>query len=195
MTVYHTAAILVPWAIWVAYWIGASSGTKRTVRRENRWSRALQAIPMMVGSALVLIPDTVVPMPAAGHARFDIGQLAGILLIVAGLAFSAWARVHLGANWSATATLKAGHELIRTGPYALVRHPIYSGCLLAVAGSAIVNGDWRGVLGFVLIFASLAYKLCVEERWLSDYFGEPYRAYRREVHALVPRIYRSTLSR
>jgi protein-S-isoprenylcysteine O-methyltransferase Ste14 len=91
--------------------------------------------------------------------------------------------------------LKARHELIRTGPYALVRHPTYSGCPLAVAGSAMVSGDWWDVLGLVLIFASLAYKVYIEGRRLSDYFGEPYREYCREVHALAPRVYRSSRKR
>ncbi|MGF6971455.1 protein-S-isoprenylcysteine O-methyltransferase Ste14 [Paraburkholderia sp. WC7.3g] len=188
MTIYHTLAVLGPWAVWVAYWMKASSGVKKTLRREDRLSRTLQSIPLIVGCALVVLPDGVtVSSPAA--AQFDLQQWIGLAIVVAGLAFSVWGRRHLGPNWSVSVTLKADHELVRSGPYALVRHPIYSGCLLAIAGAALVNEQWRGVIGFILIFASLAYKVRVEEQWLSEHFGTPYRAYREEVRALVPWLY------
>lgn len=189
MTIYHTIAVLGPWAVWLAYWMKASSWAKQTVKREDRLSRTIQSIPLIVGCALVALPDRIVGAWSFPNAHFDLQQCIGITIIVAGLSFSVWGRHHLGPNWSVSVTLKADHELVRSGPYALVRHPIYSGCLFAIAGAAIVTEQWRGVLGFVLIFASLAYKVRVEEQWLSEYFGEPYRTYRHEVRALVPWLY------
>ena len=104
----------------------------------------------------------------------------------AGMLFSVWARVHLGRNWSAVVTIKDGHELIDTGPYALVRHPIYTGLLIAIFGSAMASGEWRGVLAVLIAFAALWRKLQLEERWMTERFGERYVAYRQRVPALIP---------
>jgi protein-S-isoprenylcysteine O-methyltransferase Ste14 len=104
----------------------------------------------------------------------------------AGLLFTAWARVHLGRNWSATVTLKQQHELITTGPYAIVRHPIYTGLLAAFIGSAAALGEWRGLLAVVLALAAFWRKLQVEELWMTERFGEQYAAYAQRVPALVP---------
>jgi protein-S-isoprenylcysteine O-methyltransferase Ste14 len=114
------------------------------------------------------------------HALFFIG--AGIT--AAGLAFAIWARVHLGEYWSGTITLKEGHRLIRSGPYALVRHPIYTGLILGMLGTAIAVDQIRGVLAFAILFASLWRKLRMEEKWMTEEFGEEYLQYRREVRAL-----------
>lgn len=183
----RSTAILVPWLLWLAYWIHASAEAKRTVCRESRWSRTLQSVPLIVGCGLIVWPSAV--DSAASPAFFGPTQWAGLAIVIAGLAFSVWGRLHLGTNWSVSVTLKDTHELIRTGPYALVRHPIYTGCLAAIAGSALVQARPIGVIGFALIFASLAYKVRVEERWLSGNFGESYHAYRRVVRALVPGLY------
>jgi protein-S-isoprenylcysteine O-methyltransferase Ste14 len=187
----RTAAIVIPWLGWLAYWIHASPGTKTTVRHEDRLSRTLQSLPLIAGSALIVLP-----LPAFGLASHIPSQIAwgvlqwgGLALLVAGLMFSVWGRLHLGTNWSVSVTLKDAHELVRSGPYALVRHPIYAGCLVAVAGAAMIRAQWYGLLGLVLIFCSLAYKVSVEERWLSEHFGDAYRTYRREVSALVPGLY------
>jgi protein-S-isoprenylcysteine O-methyltransferase Ste14 len=82
--------------------------------------------------------------------------------------------------------LKEDHELITSGPYALVRHPIYTGLLLAFVGCAVARGEWRGVLAVAVVFAVLWHKLRLEEKWLGAQFGEPYAAYSRRVAALVP---------
>src|SRR5262249_46342659 len=110
----------------------------------------------------------------------------GAVVLAAGLAFSVWARVVLGRNWSGTVTLKQDHELIRTGPYRWVRHPIYTGLLIGFVGTAIAVGQWRGVLAVLIVFVALWRKLRLEERWLGDLFGAEYVRYRREVPALIP---------
>jgi protein-S-isoprenylcysteine O-methyltransferase Ste14 len=111
---------------------------------------------------------------------------SGAALVAAGLAFAVWARIHLGANWSGIVTVKRGHELVTSGPYALVRHPIYTGLVLAFAGSAIALGEARGVLAVALVVASLWRKLRLEERWMAEQFGAEYERYRDRVRALVP---------
>ena len=83
-------------------------------------------------------------------------------------------------------TVKHDHELVRSGPYALVRHPIYSGVLLALIGTTLAIGRWRGLPGLALIAAALLCKLTIEERFMSEQFGEAYARYRAEVPALIP---------
>jgi protein-S-isoprenylcysteine O-methyltransferase Ste14 len=94
--------------------------------------------------------------------------------------------LHLGRNWSGAVTIKDGHELVTSGPYALVRHPIYTGLLLAFLGSAVALGDWRGALAFALAAGALWRKLRLEERWMREQFGDAYQAYSQRVAALVP---------
>jgi protein-S-isoprenylcysteine O-methyltransferase Ste14 len=107
-------------------------------------------------------------------------------IVAAGLAFTVWARIHLGRNWSGTVTVKNDHELIRSGPYRFVRHPIYSGALLAIAATSFARGDWRGPLAVLILFVTLWRKLQHEERWMCEAFGEDYAKYRSEVFALIP---------
>jgi protein-S-isoprenylcysteine O-methyltransferase Ste14 len=115
----------------------------------------------------------------------------GLIMLAAGIAFAVWARHDLGRNWSGTVTVKQNHELIRSGPYRLVRHPIYTGLLLAILGTAIAFGEWRGLLAFGLLTGSLLLKLRIEERFMSESFPKEYARYRAEVPALIPFIGRA----
>ena len=126
-------------------------------------------------------------MPSPLFARAAWQFWAGALVTAAGLGFTVWARIHLGRNWSGSVTLKQGHELVLTGPYALVRHPIYTGLLVAFAGTALARAEWRGVLAVLIAWAALGRKLRVEERWMAGNFGERYAQYMARVPALVPR--------
>ncbi|MDB5396866.1 MAG: hypothetical protein JWM91_4372 [Rhodospirillales bacterium] len=107
-------------------------------------------------------------------------------MLVAGLGFSIRARRYLGRNWSGTITLKEDHELIRTGPCGWVRHPIYTGLLLAFVGSAAALGQWRGLAAVGLAIVAFLLKIRLEERWMIEAFGDTYRLYRSEVRALIP---------
>jgi protein-S-isoprenylcysteine O-methyltransferase Ste14 len=108
----------------------------------------------------------------------------GAVLVAVGLGFSVWARRHLGRNWSANVVVKEDHALIRTGPYKHLRHPIYSGVLLAFLGLAITINEWRGLLAFALVFVSFARKSWVEEQRMREVFPE-YEQYRRESAAII----------
>jgi protein-S-isoprenylcysteine O-methyltransferase Ste14 len=110
----------------------------------------------------------------------------GVILVATGLAFAAWARVHLGRNWSGEITLKQEHELVRSGPYRLVRHPIYSGLLAAMLGTAIVIGEWRALLALAFFCFAVLRRVRVEERWLGEIFPDSYARFRREVPAVIP---------
>lgn len=176
----------VLWWSWVAYWAVSSFGVRPAKRAAPPAERMRYAFEVLV--AVVLI--------SAGGRRWGwLGtwvlppSLAlfyiGAVVATAGLLFSVWARVHLGEYWSGNVTLKEGHRLIRTGPYALVRHPIYTGILLGMLGSAVALDQIRGYLAVVILTISFIRKYRKEEAWLTEEFGEEYLRYKREVRALI----------
>lgn len=175
------------WISWVIYWLWASRYAKPSERREPIGSLMQHAIPLWLavwllwgrGVRVTWLNDRLFPWAPWG---FWIAALITAL----GLLFAVWARIHLGRNWSSVVTIKEGHELIDTGPYALVRHPIYTGLLVAFVGSAVALGEWRGVLAVLVAWAAFWRKLRVEERWMTERFGEQYLAYCKRVPALVP---------
>ncbi len=116
------------------------------------------------------------------------GLIADIITLL-GLMVMIRARIALGKNWSANVVFKENHELITSGPYAYVRHPIYSGLLLMVLGAIIYSGSLAGVLLFVLFFFGAYYKGRKEEKLLSIYFAEKYTEYKKKVRALIPFIF------
>ena len=181
---------LIPglWLLWGLYWWLASYGVKRVVRRESVLSRAAHYVPLAV--AAVLLGMHTVPgwLGQRWIARSWALFLTGATLVLLGLLFSVWARIVLGGNWSGAVTLKQHHEIVRTGPYRWIRHPIYTGLILAFLGSAVARGEWRGVLAVVIVFLALWRKLRLEERWLADSFGAVYAEYRRHSWALIPLI-------
>ena len=114
------------------------------------------------------------------------GYEVGVTLVALGLAFSVWARIALGGNWSGSVTLKQHHDIIRTGPYRFIRHPIYTGLVVAFLGSALARGEWRGLVAVAIVVAALWRKWRLEERWLEEFFGPAYADYRRATWALIP---------
>ena len=115
-------------------------------------------------------------------------QIAGIALTSAGVALAIWARLILGANWSGRVTRKVDHQLIRTGPYAYVRHPIYTGLLLATAGTALFIGEWRCLIALVWVLAGETFKAKREEQFMLAEFGESYRQYQQQTGFLIPGV-------
>jgi protein-S-isoprenylcysteine O-methyltransferase Ste14 len=184
------AIIAVLWVVWILYWRASALRTKATERHESASSRASHIIPVVLGAVLIGIPS--VP-PAWIHRRMLVDPLPlywiGTILVGVGLMFSIWARRHLGMNWSATITLKEGHVLVRSGPYRWVRHPIYTGLLLALLGTALSRNDWCALLGFALVTAALVRKLSIEERWMLSAFEDEYRQYKAHVSALIPFLF------
>jgi len=177
------------WLGFLAYWWAISRSVKETERQESAPSRLARLLLIVGAAALLWLPS--VPLPLLNERFLPLGAWSfwvGAAVTAGGLLFAVWARRHLGKNWSQAVTLKEGHELITSGPYALVRHPIYTGLLLAFAGCAVARGEWRGVLAVALVFVALWRKLKLEEKWMRVQFGESYEAYSRRVAALVPYI-------
>ena len=110
----------------------------------------------------------------------------GFVLALIGLAIALWARVHLGQYWSDKVVLKVDHQLIRSGPYAHLRHPIYSGVLLAVLGTALIVDEWRGLLAFVILLANYSIKARKEEQILAAHFGDEFRKHLTSAGFLLP---------
>jgi protein-S-isoprenylcysteine O-methyltransferase Ste14 len=178
------------WLLWLMYWGISAIGVKQAVRVESNTSRFIKYfLPILVAVILLWAPREWLGGTFLA-ARFVPAQLwivwLGFFLTVAGLAFTCWARVILGRNWSGVVQLKQDHELIVRGPYSIVRHPIYTGLLLAFLGSALAMGEWRALLAALIVGVSFWRKLRLEERWLCELFGDQYRGYMQRVKALVP---------
>jgi protein-S-isoprenylcysteine O-methyltransferase Ste14 len=172
------------WAGWLAYWLISASKTKRTIERGGFFGYRL----VMVGVTLALVgvfrvfgqrPVAMLWQAAAAPA------IACVLLAVAGAAFAIWARIVLGRNWSAEITFKQDHELIETGPYALVRHPIYTGILAMALGTALNLGRPIGISLLVGLCVSFWWKARGEERIMISHFPQ-YARYRARVPAIIP---------
>lgn len=180
---------VAPFALLEAWWVARARGTVRTKSAEPLWSRVsylavlVVAILLLAGWPRVATLDRVRLWPSTA-VTFAVGLAMSWL----GVGFAIWAREHLGRYWSGRVTLKEGHQLIRTGPYRVVRHPIYTGALVALTGVAVARGDLRGVVGVALSIVVFLRKIFLEERVLIGHFGDAYRDYRRQVRALIPFI-------
>jgi protein-S-isoprenylcysteine O-methyltransferase Ste14 len=177
-------------AVWVAfmlYWRIKAADTKTTQRLEPAGSRILRTLVFI--AVIVLLAWPHLPLPWLYRSLWAQGMglfWLGAIVTAAGLLFAVWARQHLGTNWSRSVTIKQDHQLILTGPYALVRHPIYTGILAGFLGMAIAIAQVRGVVAFALVFLILWLKLRMEEQWMRGQFGPQYEAYTRRTAALVP---------
>lgn len=180
-------------ALWVAfllYWQVKAVDSKTTQRVEPAGSRIVRSLVFLL--VIVLLLTTWVPLHWLYHQLWPYGLWPfwiGAAITVSGLLFAVWARAHLGRNWSRSVTVKEGHELITTGPYSLVRHPIYTGILCGFLGTAIAISQVRGFVGFALIFVALWAKLRMEEEWMRGQFGETYANYASHTAALVPYLF------
>jgi len=186
LTVWHMEQI--PWWIFAAYWAITWLWVKPVKEREKSRDRLITlvvggfAFALLFGNWTLIGPLRQRFLPQASWIAWS-----GIALTWVGIAIAIWARYCLGEYWSARVTLKEGHQLIRSGPYRWVRHPIYSGMLLGCMGAALVVGEWRGVVAVVLILAAHSRKALREESLLTKEFGEEYLAYRRSTGFLLPR--------
>lgn len=178
------------WLAWWAIWIVMSRGLKPVVERETVASRLQHLVPLVVAVYLLFfvrgLPVSFLFARVLPHASWVPWTGAAATLI--GLLFAVWARVELGGNWSGLVTLKRGHELVTTGPYALARHPIYTGLLTGLAGTAFAIGEVRGILALALALAGIYRKLRVEEAVMRRQFGTAYDRYAERVKALIPLV-------
>lgn len=183
--------VQIPWLIFVAYWAITWLRVKPTRERERSRDRLITIV--VVGLAFTLLFanwQLIAPLRQRFLPHASWIAWSGIALTWTGIAIAVWARHCLGEYWSARVTLKQGHQLIRSGPYRRVRHPIYAGMLLGCVGTALVLGEWRAVVAVVLIFAAHSRKALREESLLTKEFGQEYLSYRRRTGFLLPRLRR-----
>ncbi len=177
------------WGVFFIVWVVGALFTKRAVYRESSAQRLRYVILILIGWYL-LFRGYGLPSPFSDRVipAFNATLVLGAVLCVCGLTFCLWARAVLGRNWSGTVTLKENHELIVRGPYRLVRHPIYTGLLTMILGTAIQQGRVAGLLGLILVFISFLIKLSHEEEVMLKQFPEQYPAYAARVRRLIPFI-------
>ena len=182
-------ALVIPtlWLVWLVVWMILARGVKAAAERESNAARLAYVVPLLVAVALLAAPD--VPLYPL-NARFVPPDMRfvrlGASLTFAGLAFSVWARLWLAGNWSGGVTLEHDRELVVSGPYQWVRHPICTGLLLALTGTAVAVGEWRAVLAVAIAAAALSRKLKREEAVMRRQFGGAYARYAASVRALIP---------
>jgi len=177
------------WMLFALYWLVSALNRKKTKRRESWFQRLAYVLPLVAAFFLLFryeyghtwlgtrfVPDT--PMV----------HWLGVAIMASGVAIAFWARFHLGANWSGVVTLKEGHELIRTGPYRTIRHPIYTGILLAFLGNVIEVGQVRGLIGLLIIWLSFYVKARREESFLALEFGPNFNEHTQHTGMFLPKV-------
>jgi protein-S-isoprenylcysteine O-methyltransferase Ste14 len=180
--------ILVGWVAFWLYWLAASAGVKAG---KNRWTRFAGVRVALILLVLLLLRLRVFSRYAghAGHAAISDPWLQGIglALFVLGLALAVWARVFLGGNWGMPMTQKADPELVTSGPYRTIRHPIYTGMLLALVGTTVAV-SWYWLIAVVVLGAYFIYSAVMEERYMTERFPDSYPDYKRSTKMLIPFI-------
>jgi protein-S-isoprenylcysteine O-methyltransferase Ste14 len=172
----------VGWAAFWLYWLAAAFSMKRG---HVSWSRELR-----IRAVIAVVVILLIRLGAfRGHGLNTDPWRAGVglVLFALGLGFAIWARLHIGRNWGTPMTQKADPELVTSGPYRLVRHPIYSGILTATAGTAVAL-SWWWLIAVALAGFYFLYSAAVEERYLTDRFPDDYPVYKRSTKMLVPFI-------
>jgi protein-S-isoprenylcysteine O-methyltransferase Ste14 len=191
MTVREVFHLLVevPWIVFVLYWIVSAIRTRVTVQTESFASRYAILLIEVAGFVLLFRHSAGIGFLGMRFMHRTLASaIVGSILTWIGIGLAIWARYHLAEYWSARITIKEDHQLIRTGPYARLRHPIYSGIILAAIGSAVVIDQWRCVLGLCLILTGYCIKARKEEAMLTQQFGEVFREHQKHAGFLIPRF-------
>jgi len=177
------------WIVLGGYWAVSALRQKPTKKEEHFIERLRHLVPVMVAFFLLSQSDASYGwlglrfVPERGTLN-----LLGLVLAGAGVAFAIWARGRLGRNWSAAVSIREQHDLIRTGPYRAVRHPIYTGLLLAIMGTALIVGEFRALLAFAIALASFYLKARKEDAWLAREFGETFEGHAMQTGLFLPRF-------
>jgi len=187
--VYYKDSIEVLWmllGLYVAFAVLRIRGAKQ---RQSIFTRLPHLAAMIVAFILLLERRAHFgPLERRFLPNSQTGIWIGIGVTACGMALAIWARSHLGANWSAAITILSSHSLVSTGPYARLRHPIYSGLLFAITGTALAQGEWRGLLALAIAFIVWSIKARKEESWLRDEFGAQFEEYSQRTGFLLPRL-------
>lgn len=181
--------VLLCWATFMVVWLVSALSVKATKERQPLPRRLVHLLLAAVAVLAITANIGGFKMSRGVLPRRLAVELAAMMLVSGGLVVAIWARVVLGANWSARVTFKEDHELIQRGPYRVVRHPIYSGLLLMVLGTAVFFGRVGGFVAFPVYLLAICMKLNQEEALLTRHFPEAYPEYKSRTKALVPFVW------
>ena len=180
------AAIAGTWLIWLVTWILAAGWSARVASHHDLGAESPSRVLTLAAIVMLLMSYWPVAWGVLWNTPVTIGW-SMFLLVVLGLAFTWTARLHLGPLWSSTAAPTEDHRIVDTGPYGIVRHPVYAGLLLAVIATAIERGRIESVAAALVLIAGVSLRAKLEERFLKRDLGdEAYGSYRRRVPMLVP---------
>lgn len=180
-------ASFVPWILFSLYWEIKDKNSAPAIASESRQSRALHVV--MGNAALLLIILPVRGLNQRFLPQAALINFAGLAVEIVGLLLAVWARRVLGQYWSGEISIKAEHKLIRSGPYRVVRHPIYTALLAMYLGTAVVSGQMHALIGLVLALIAYLRKTWLEEANLVNAFGAGYIEYRDKTWALLPGVF------
>ena len=177
------------WIVFLLYWLVSALKRKEAKRKESWLERMRHVLPMAAAYTLMFAEYAHYQgLGARFVPAYELFGIIGTIVTVAGIGLAIWARRHLGTNWSATISIRADHELIHTGPYRTIRHPIYTGILLAFAGTALALGEVRGAIAFGIVLAAFYFKARKEESYLTREFGERFAEHVRHTGMFLPRF-------
>ncbi|MGC4038274.1 MAG: isoprenylcysteine carboxylmethyltransferase family protein [Chitinophagaceae bacterium] len=177
------------WMAMGLYWLLTGFRTKSTIRKEPGARRFAYLILVLLAFAFVY--SRYLSPGFMGKEIFKpslISSYAGLIICILSVAYAIVARYWLGNNWSGTVTVKKNHELIQNGPYAITRHPIYTGIFLGLSGAALIQAEVKDALAVVLIFVALEMKMVKEEKFMNETFPG-YKEYTKRTKKLIPFIY------
>jgi protein-S-isoprenylcysteine O-methyltransferase Ste14 len=179
---------LILWVMFSIYWTVASKNSAENKSSESKASTAFHQIILNVALLLLFIP---VPglrgwfLPQ----RFHFLVVVGVIIQVGFFVLAGWARRHLGRNWSAEVRIGEGHELVRTGPYRMLRHPIYTAMLGMFVGTAVASSQYHALIGVAILVLAYLRKTRLEENIMRETFGGEWDAYQRDTWRLVPLVF------
>jgi|SRR5690348_234621 protein-S-isoprenylcysteine O-methyltransferase Ste14 len=185
-------AIQMAWVVTFVYFFVSMLLTNRIKRRETGGARVLDRV-LLLGGYFLLFAE--IPQLGALNLHFMAEtramQIAGAVITCAGLGLTNWSRARLGRYWSGVVALKQDHRLIQSGPYRVVRHPLYTGIIVAAIGMVLFETTWSSVVGMALLTACFERRAHKEDALLASEFGAEFEIYRQRTGRLVPRLSRA----
>ncbi len=183
--------IIICWITFIVYWVANSFSNKRTALKSG-WENWNWRLPIFIAIFLLIVFSRGGSGKYLGstlwHKTLAVGLLAD-LITLSGITLAFWARKIIAGNWSSNIVIKENHELVQNGPYAYIRHPIYSGMFLMMLGAAIISGRLGAFLIFIIFFSSLWFKASQEEKLLIRHFPDSYPQYKAKTKKFIPFIF------
>lgn len=189
LSAYMQLTIAACWIVYIVYWVVSAWSVKAVAERQSRAAMLSQRIPIALGAFLLFARfGPTFPLEWVLFQRPPAVKAVAAALCLLGVAGAIWARRTLAGNWSGAVTFKKGHELVKTGPYRYVRHPIYTSLLLMFLGTALEAGRLGACLGVLVFLGGCLIKISQEEKLMMRHFPDEYAQYRASVKALIPFI-------